>query len=363
MVLQDIAAGEKPSALKRRTSNPEVQKVHYTFEARRSSGDLYILPERSAMAGIILVPGVARAGHRDARIVALAHTLARARFAVLVPEIRNVSQLKVSAHDAQAIADASQYLLSRPDLVPEGRIGIAAASYAVGPALLAALRPGLNERIDFILGIGGYYDVCEALTFAITGFYRDRTRPSGGWRFLKPDEQVKLVFLVSTADRISDPQDRALLKRIGQRKLQNAHAPVDALTRRLRGEGRALNHLLTARQPEQIPTLIERLPPAVKQHIMQLDLAGRDISRLRAHLILIHGRNDRSIPFTESKALAAAVPKARVFLVTNLAHVKIEKGSAIDALRLWCAVDELLSQRVPRSRSVVTGSSRLTSTR
>lgn len=350
MVLQDIAAGGKPSALKRRTPEPTVQEVAYKIDTRRSSGDLYVSPGQSAMGGIVLVPGVARAGHRDSRIVALARTLARARFAVLVPELRNVSQLKVSAQDAQAIADAGRYLLSRSELAPEGRVGIAAASYAVGPAVLAALRPELNERIDFILGVGGYYDVREALTFAITGYYRDRTRSGARWRYLKPDDQVRLVFLVSTVDRVSSPKDRELLRQIAQRKLQNAHAPVDTLIRQLGAEGRALYQLLIARQPEQVPLLIERLPPAVKQHILALDLASRDLSRLRAQLILIHGRNDRSIPFTESKALSVAAPRARLFIVSNLAHVNLEKGSFIDALRLWCAVDELLSERVRPGR-------------
>lgn len=358
LVLKDVAAGAKPSALKRRTPEPQLQEIDYDVAGRRSSGDLYVLPDRAAKAGIILVPGVARAGRRDTRIVALARTLARARFAVLVPELRNISELKVSAHDAQGIADASRYLLSRSDLVPEGRIGIAAASYAVGPAVLASLLM-LNERIDFILSIGGYYDVKEALTFAITGYYRDRTQPGAKWRYLKPDGYVKLVFLVSTVDRISSSQDRELLKTIAKRKLQNPDAPIDALASRLGKEGRALYDLLTARQPEHIPMLIERLPPAVKQQILQLDLASRDLSSLRAHMILIHGRNDRTIPFTESKALSMAVPSAKLIIVNNLAHVNIEKGSVIDALRLWCAVDELLSQRSkPRGirRSGVTGS-------
>lgn len=357
MVLQDVAAGAKPSALKRRTPETRVQEVSYKTGTRRSSGDLYLLPGQPAMAGMVLVPGVAKAGHRDSRIVALARTLARARFAVLVPELRNVRQLKVSAHDAQAISDAGRYLLSRSDLIPEGRMGFAAASYAVGPAVLAALHPGLNEQIDFILGIGGYYDVREALTFAITGYYRDRTQPGSGWRYLRSDEQIKLVFLISTVDLVTDPKDREFLREIAARKLQNPDASIDALARKLGGEGRALYRLLTARHPGQIPGLIERLPPAVKQHILALDLASRDLSALRAQLILIHGRNDRSVPFTESKALAAAAPRARLFLVSNLAHVNIEKGSIVDALRLWCAVDELLSQRSKRPGSRLSSTS------
>ena len=43
-----------------------------------------------------------------------------------------------------------------------------------------------------------------------------------------------------------------------------------------------------------------------------LDLSRADLSRLGARLILLHGRDDAIIPFTQSLALAAAAPAARL---------------------------------------------------
>jgi len=62
-------------------------------------------------------------------------TLARARFAVLAPELPGFRALRVRPTDAREVADAFAYLAGRPDLAPGGRVGIVAFSYASAYAL------------------------------------------------------------------------------------------------------------------------------------------------------------------------------------------------------------------------------------
>jgi len=113
-VVEDLAAQERPSRLKERTLDP----------AR---------------------------GKDDPRLVAFATTLARTRFLVLVPGLPNLRALRVQAEDALGVVDAFSHLLSRSEFPTRGRAGIGAFSYAVGPAVLAALEPGIRERVDFVL--------------------------------------------------------------------------------------------------------------------------------------------------------------------------------------------------------------------
>lgn len=344
-VLQDIAAGPKPTALKRDTPEPQRQTVSYVSGQRTLCADLYLPGNGAPEARLLLVPGVARAGYRDERLVAFAQTLARAKFAVLVPDFPNVRRLEVGPGDAREINAAFRHLVSLSGFGPPDRAGLVAASYAVGPTILAALEPDLQGRVKFILAVGGYYNLEETLTFAITGYYRDRTKPNPEWRHMDPLPYAKWVFLSSNLARVPSARDRCLLREIAQRKLDDPDASVDALTRRLGPSGRSFYNLLTTNDPDRVPVLLSRLPRAVQSDIRALNLADRDLSGLDLELILIHGRNDDSIPYTESKALAAAAPHVRFFLVNNLAHVDIQKGGLMDGLRLWCAIDDLLSHR------------------
>ena len=52
------------------------------------------------------------------------------------------------------------------------RFAVAAISYAVAPAILAALTQPGGERMALIVGIGGYHDLTAAITYLTTGYYR-----------------------------------------------------------------------------------------------------------------------------------------------------------------------------------------------
>lgn len=119
----------------------------YTITEHRYEGDLY-RPVSNPQAGIVLVPGVAELGRDDPRLVSFAGALARSGFLVLVPEIGSLRELKVQPEDARSVADAFLYLRSRPELSESCRSGIAAFSYAAGPAVLAAMQPELRDEVD-----------------------------------------------------------------------------------------------------------------------------------------------------------------------------------------------------------------------
>ena len=181
-VLKDLGAGTGPSRLKEQTPVPARSPIDYQVQGRGHQGDLY-LPGEAPLAGIVLVPGAAVQGRNDPRLVAFATTLARSRFLVLVPDIPNLRALKVQAKDSQYVADAFSHLVSRTELPDQGRAGIGAFSYAVGPAVLAALDPGIRERVDFVLGVGGYHDLQQVVTFFTTGYFRK----DGTWQYLEPN--------------------------------------------------------------------------------------------------------------------------------------------------------------------------------
>ena len=358
-VLDDLAAGDGPSKLKESTPEPRRAPVTYRVAGRDHGGDLY-QPGDGALASIVLVPGIAEAGKNDRRLVAFAKTLARARFAVLVPDIGGLRALKAQAGDSREIADAVSYLASSDELSPWGRVGIAAISYAVGPAVIAALEADVREQVQFILAVGGYHDIEAVVAFFTTGYYRDGSE--GPWRYRTPNAYGRWVFVSSNLDLVRDSGDRAIFAAMARRKLKrfapkvvdfSAHLNfgVGDLESRLSADGRAFYTLLTNTEPERVSGLIRALPDAVRADLESLNLANKDLRRLNARLILVHGRDDDIIPFSESLALAKASAQGRVdlFLIDGLKHVDSLSGARGGA-RLLSAIYRLLEERDAASK-------------
>jgi pimeloyl-ACP methyl ester carboxylesterase len=74
-----------------------------------------------------------------------------------------------------------------------------------------------------------------------------------------------------------------------------------------------------------------------------LDLSARDLDRLEAELVLIHGPQDRVIPISHSRRLRDALPEgqARLFEAGGLEHVAVSPGWR-DGWGLWRAVTHVL---------------------
>jgi hypothetical protein len=340
-VLEDVAAGEAPSALKEATGLPRRMLVTVPVAGGAMAADLY-RPADGARAGMILVPGVAPTGKDDRRLVAFANTIARAGFEVLVPDLARMRALQVSAADAPLLASAAQWMAQRN---PDRPLGITAISFAGGPAVLALAEPEARGRIDFVLTVGGYYDLPAVITFFTTGAFRERE--SDDWRYRTPNAYGKWVFLMSNAQRLDRPADRAALAAIARRKMENPGAEVDDLVGALGPEGRAVYALLVNTDPSAVPGLIAALPAVVRDEIAALNLASRRLDATGARFVLVHGRDDAIIPETESQAFARALPADAVslYLLASLDHVNPEPPGVIDTLKLFDAVYTLLAYR------------------
>ena len=343
-VLGDISAGEGASRLKANTPIPERRTI-LSAPSGRILGDLY-WPGEDAKAALVLVPGAVADGRDDPRLIAFANTFSRARFAVLVPEISGLQAQHLSAEHAQPIGQAIDELAACTKMASEpGSIGVAAISYAGGPALLAALHPTTGARIGFALVIGGYFDAEAMITFATTGHFRESQ--DAPWRYREPNAYGKWLFVQDNAPRLSDPVDQTALAEIASRKLEHPDTDIADLRDGLGHEGRAVMALLDNRDPDRVHALIQNLPTAIRAELEALDLKRQDLSQLPFELLLIHGRDDPIIPSTESVALAAAGPddQTSLYIVDSLAHVELGPAGLIDGIKLLRAVYRLLTWR------------------
>ena len=343
LALEDIVAGEEFSRLKAKTSRPIRRTVEYTVEGRRHTGDLYLSPEGSR-AGIVLVPGVVPQGKDDIRLVRVAQTFARLRFAVLVPEIESLRRYHTRADDVREVADAFRYLISRSDLIPEGRAGIAGFSYGGGIVMLAALEPDIREQVRYVMSFGGYFNVNNLVTYFTTGYYREGEK--GRWLYRYPDPYLKWVFTLSNTDLVERSKDRLTLRDYFKGLSdENAYA-VDMVPDNLAPDAQALFDLLVNEKPKRVPALIDKLSPRMRREIDGINPSAHDFSQMRADVILLHGRSDIMIPYTESVALAKVLPadQVKLFLIKGYAHTNV-RPKREDLPQLIGAMDALLAQR------------------
>lgn len=337
LVMWDVAAGGRPTWWQDATETPRDQIIEW----KGGEGDLY-LPAARPRAAMVLVPGAAVLGRDEPRLKAFARTFARAGFAVLVPELPEVRQLVLSRADADRVAGALRELARR---LPDAPLGVAAISYAVAPALIAAIEDDLASRIAFVVGIGGYRDAHAVIRFVTTGAFR----PRGDAREfrMEPNAYGRWAILRANAGRLDDPSDARLLGEIALRRWRDRNADISREAALLGPQGRAVLALVDNRDPDAVAGLIAGLPERVRHEIDGLNLALYDLSRLRGHLILVHGRTDPMVPYSESQDLAAASSKARVslFLIDEIGHVEFTAVNVANAWTMWRAIVALLEER------------------
>jgi pimeloyl-ACP methyl ester carboxylesterase len=165
---------------------------------------------------------------------------------------------------------------------------VVAVSVGAGPALLAAAEPAVRDRVRVLLSVGGYASAPELLRFFLTGEY--------AWREVRGrvvhEPAVVRWFLEANADLLDTPAREALA------------------------------------DPARAAAALEHPSPEVARLLAALS-PERVADRIHARLVLVHGMNDRAVPYTESLRLASARPgRTRLVLVRVLDHVEAAPPAA-----------------------------------
>ena len=340
LVLEDLVSND--SRLRERTQRPVFRAVRVADGAGQLRADAYV-PADGVRAGMVLVPGLAVAGKNDPRLVALARTLARVGFMVLIPDIPGFRSYRMGAEDVDVLVTAVQALAVAPEMQPRLPLGIGAFSFAVGPTLITALDTRVAERVDFVVAVGGYQDLRRLITYYTTGAHRDdRDTPT-------PYDKGKWIFALGVSEKLPDTADRLAIQAVARRAIYAGSGESDVpAPASLSPGGAALIELLTNTTAERVPLLLARLPEPLRAEISALNPAEQPMDELRAKLLLLHGRGDNIIPYTESIALSESVPAghADLFIIDGLAHVDLQPTSA-DVDILLEMVATLLAYRAP----------------
>jgi pimeloyl-ACP methyl ester carboxylesterase len=271
-------------------------------EARDAQTDRYRPRGLAAGAPLVLVHGLTPEGKDDPRLQRAARLLARAGFDVIVPTIPGLTRGRLRPDDARPVIAA---LASRAEPARLVSVSVGAA-----PAFLAAADPAVAARVHVLLALGAHASALELIRFHLTGEYA--WGPVRG-RAARDPELTRA--LIEANAELADPTLRAALATGDPGRVDAAIGTLPASTRRL----------MAALSPEQT------------------------VASVRAPIVLVHGRTDRAVPYSESLRLAAARPAhTRVVLVGAIEHVEGAAGGLAgiaDLVRLLGVVYGLLGGR------------------
>jgi acetyl esterase/lipase len=323
LFLYDVLKGSE-GILAKLAEEPVIFKVKFRSSIRHIEADLYLpfhrilRTEEGWSGGIVLVHGLIDTGKNDPRLIHLAKSLSRAGWVTLVPDFEGMRVFKVRLTDIDEIVDSFIYLSNHIKL-DKNKVGLLGFSYGAGPTLLAAADQRIRDKVNFVVSFGGYYDMKNLIRFVTTGTHNYK----GEKYFLRPMGYARWAFLRSNLTFIENEKDREILKTIIEIKSEKEEADVGILSKALGPEGRIVFNLLSNRDPTRVDDLISGLRPELKETMVKLSPKGK-IADIKAHLFLVHGRDDDAIPFTETLRMAEEVrdkERLHLYILDLFVHV------------------------------------------
>ncbi len=311
--LGPLAPKEAPAGIARRTERCGPTRA-YVYESGRALGVYLVLP------------GLHFKGPDDPRLDRFCRVLAASGFAVVAPFVRSFEDLVLHP---SAFEDAEAALALARSIASGRRLGEPAV-FSISFGSILALHLAASESPPrACLLFGGYADFSGSVRFALTGRTEHDGRPI---EILRDPLNSPVVFLNILADLDVDQADhdrlsaawRAMVHRTwGKMELKrsSARAPfADEIARDLpahlaepfrRGCGLAAGHADSAEAERAMLEWAERGLARSAASLSFFD-AARLVERVRADVVLVHGRDDDVIPYSESLKLARALPPSRV---------------------------------------------------
>lgn len=307
-------------------------------------------PSGKARISLLVIPGVHAGGVDEPRLATFSRRLAGGGARVVSLPLPDLRKFKITARSTDMVEDAALWMLSNRELVPDGRVAIGGVSFSAGLALVAAGRPSLDGKLQFVLALGAHHDLPTVLTYLCDG-----VRPGG---IRPPHAYGVAVLLLGAVDKLVPPAQAAPMKAALLTGLRAA-SDQESDPARAQAEREDANRILaTLGEPahtyleQVIDQNVAALGPVLRPFVDELGsdpaLSPKRSPITHVPVFLLHGSDDPIIPWEETENLAADL-RARgnshvEWLVSPvLAHVEIATAVSIsDAWRLvrfWTKVD------------------------
>jgi dienelactone hydrolase len=306
---------------------------------------------------ILLVPGIHSMGIEEPRLKGLAADLAATGYPVMTLALPDLMQYRITLAATDVLEDAVSWMAARPDLAPDGKVGMAGISFAGGLSTSAAGRPGIRDKVAFVLSFGGHGDLPRVMRYLATG----EETPVPGVAVHPPHDYGVAVILYALADRGVVPADQVSALRDGVRTFLLASQltlvnmdQANATFQKARDMAIALPEPSRTYMTYVNDRAVGKLGPVLVPFLDQLGATDPAVSPQRADppsapVFLLHGDEDTVIPPAESillgDTLRAKGAKVRVLLSRIITHAELDRsGDYAEAARLIAFWADLLGR-------------------
>ncbi len=315
-------------------------------------------PAAPAGGTLAIFPGVHGGGIDEPRMNTLARQFAANGLRVLIAPLPELRRYTIRPRSTDDVEDVALWLSSQKDLAPAGKIGLVGVSFAGGLTLVAAGRPSLADKLEFVAAMGTHGDLPRAMKYLVTGVLPDGTPQPvhdygsavillAGAHHFAPPEQVEplrhaiVTFLDASSLDVTDPVRSAQMFEEARRLAGAMPEPA-----------RKVMGLVNRRD---VKSLGPRLVPYLEELGGANELSPERSAVTTAPVFLLHGSKDNVIPYTETPLLAEYLRTRGHSRVTSLltpliSHANVQGAYARPPLgdvwrltRFWASMLRVLS--------------------
>jgi len=356
LIVRAAGLGGRAEAFANREARTVVVQPRHQVSTRYGDvpARLYV-PEGTSRRTVLLVPGIHSMGIEEPRLTALADDLAGAGVKVMAMALPDLQAYRITPRATDVIEDAVTWMSKRPDLAPDGRVGIVGISFAGGLSISAASRPSIRDKVAFVLSFGGHGDLSRVMRYLATGV----APQVPGLEAHPPHDYGVAVILFGLADRGVVPMDQVVALREG--------IETFLLASQLTLVSMDQAHAMFAKAREMATTLpepsrtylnyvndraVNKLGPALVPYLDQLGTRDPALSpQLAEHppsapISLLHGSGYTVIPAAESALFSEDLRRkgadVHILLSELITHAEVNRAATyIDVLKLinlWAQV-------------------------
>jgi hypothetical protein len=251
-----------------------------------------------ARSGLLIFPGSGD-NRQEPQLINLLEALAHSGLVVMNMTTTPMINYDLSDQDADAAVQSFKTLLSLPEMAGN-RAGILSLSAGVPFACFAAADPRIRDQVAYVTVFGGYFKTIDVLR----AFGHRSITADGHTEAWQPDP-VPLEVLSNVVTKSFTFDEQSMIKNA----VLNGGPPLSTSElATLSLPARAAYHLLAGDDPEHVEANITALPPSIQAELTTLS-PSQIVNSIHAPMFLLHDRHDTSIPFTESRAFAAALAR------------------------------------------------------
>jgi dienelactone hydrolase len=318
----------------------------------------FYMPDGETSRSVLLIPGIHSMGIEEPRLTALAKDLAGSGVIVMTMALPDLQAYLITPRATDVIEDAVSWMAQRPNLAPDGKIGIVGISFAGGLSIVASGRPAIRDRVAFILSFGGHGDLPRVMHYLATG----QAPQVPGLTTHPPHDYGLAVILYGLADNGVVPTEQVAGLRDGIKTFLLASQltlvsmdQANAMFTKAREMAKAMPEPSRTFMNYVNDRAVGKLGPALVPYLDQLGVSDPALSPQRAPeppsaaIYLLHGDDDTVIPAAESALLndylRSKGANVHLLLSNLITHAEVNRAaSASDAWKLISFWASLLRQ-------------------